>query len=256
MKAGIDEVGMGAIAGPVVVAVVAIREGAVQGLRDSKLVEEQERYRLAREIRHYADFVYVAHRTSKEIDDRGLQVCWMECMTECRDAALGRYQSIEVVADWVTSDKAKEALSQVKFLKEGDDNVYEIQAASLVAKTVRDRLMCRYGRELTVYGWEQNKGYPTKSHLEALKKHGPSRLHRKSWEKAGQKSEAAAFHPDTARLWVDGVLKHAQSKVVSDWERKFVSDMDQRLKEDEVLTARQMFFLGTAYRRVVKKERK
>lgn len=184
MRAGIDEVGTGAIAGPVVVAVVAIKPGIVEGLRDSKMIAESKRYELEKLISKEAQFIWRAQREVEFIAKNGLAQAWLACMQECVHMALEHYQSIEIVADNPPGRWPLDGLSSVKFVKDGDDTVYEIQAASIIAKTHRDRIMQKLAEKHSGYGFEIHKGYATKHHVQALKDKGPSPVHRGSWETA------------------------------------------------------------------------
>lgn len=166
------------------VGVVVIQNGAVGQLRDSKQVEESERYRLANLIKRKAAFYYVASRSAKEIDRKGLQACWYECVVECVEEVNARFQGLEILADAMSKNRWVDRLVDeygVRFCPGGDDSIYEIQAASLLAKATRDRWMRLLSRKYRGYGFEVHKGYWTKRHAEALRKKGPTSIHRKTW---------------------------------------------------------------------------
>ena len=185
LAVGMDECGMGALAGPVVVAAVVIAEGIVAGVRDSKKVAESRRYGLADAIRDKAVFVHVASRSSTEIDERGLEACWAECVAECRDAVQTRSPGLTVFCDWADKPLA-ERVANVTFVRNGDSEVYAIAAASLVAKAHHDRYMVEVGREFPQYGLGKHKGYGTPDHWAAIRKHGLTPIHRRAAAKAGR----------------------------------------------------------------------
>jgi ribonuclease HII len=182
MKAGIDEVGTGAVAGPVVVAIVVIEQGAVPGLRDSKLIAEAKRYDLAWAIKRASPFLWTAQREVDFIDRHGLAKAWLACMQECVHYVMCHFQTIEIMADNPPAKWRLDGLQGVKFMPNGDDTVYEIQAASIVAKAHRDRVMQKLAQKHPGYGLETHKGYGTKQHIQVLKDKGPSPVHRSSWQ--------------------------------------------------------------------------
>lgn len=243
--AGIDECGMGPIAGPVTAAAVVIRAHVVPGVRDSKKVSEEERYRLADLITAQALLVHVTSRSNEDIDERRLDVCWAECVAECRDAVLARFPDIEVLADWAPGAKAhQEQLAGIQFIRDGEDQVYAIAAASLVAKAHRDRYMIELDRQFPAYGLAQHKGYGTDQHWAALRTHGPSPIHRAAAAKPkAPKVEAEAFDPSRARSLLAQVNEHLRAPWLGDWERKFLGDAAARVNNGYELSPRQMYFL-------------
>lgn len=258
MRAGIDEVGTGSLAGPCAVAVVVIKEGVVPGLRDSKLVEEVQRYELARQIRKAATFYHVAMRDSKFIDRKGIGRAWFECVRDCVEEVTAWYQDIEIVADQTPNLKYARQLPQVRFCPNGDDNVYEIQAASLVAKATRDRWMCQAAVRFPNYGFQQHKGYATEKHAIALEKHGPCSIHRLSWKKCRPDPNRNSLPVDLglARTWLKKLVPMVpDSPHFSDWERKFIVSVDGSL-QDGRLTEKQMGYIAKVYNRVFKRMRR
>jgi ribonuclease HII len=175
--AGIDEVGLGPLAGPAVAAAVVLPIGArLPGLDDSKKLTAAERERLDRAIRRRAVAIGVGAVSPEQIDREGL--------TRARQLAmLGAVQSLTLPAEyllvdaWDVPDLPVPQMCVVK----GDATCASIMAASVVAKVHRDRLMVEYDRQYPGYGFAVHKGYATRSHREALRQLGPSPIHRMSW---------------------------------------------------------------------------
>lgn len=253
MRAGIDEVGLGAVAGPAVVAVVVIKPDAVQGLRDSKMLSEDSRTSFEKLIRKEAEFIWHAQRETDFITKYGLTKAWLACMQECVRHVMLHYQNIEIVADNPPGKWSLKGLEAVKFLLNGDDTVPEIQAASIIAKTHRDRIMRRLAEKHTVYGFETNKGYPTPVHIAALKKYGPSPVHRPSWKSAAEREDKpteVAFDRAKAEAAIAEVTPFLPDvHLVSEWERNFVGDMTKRIKVAD-LSPKQMYYLLRAQHKI------
>lgn len=186
---GVDEVGRGPLAGPVCVGACLVktaRQGALLGgIRDSKQLSEKRRLLWARRLRHAATKGHCKLATAliKEayIDRKGLSAALM--LAVCR--VLRRFgvapNSCRVLLDG--NLYAPRTFVFQKTIIGGDESVPLIAAASIVAKVRRDRFMCRLARRYPQYGFETHKGYGTKRHYEALRKHGISPAHRKSFLK-------------------------------------------------------------------------
>jgi ribonuclease HII len=175
--AGADEVGRGALAGPLVAAAVILPERAeIPGLRDSKLCTFPERARLAEQIFDVALATSVVRVRPDKIDRRGLQRCNLEALRRS-------LKGLGIEPDYVLFDgfpMKRLPLPHVS-VKKGDVVSTSVAAASIVAKVHRDRIMSRYHREFPVYGFKTNFGYGTPEHWAALRRHGPSRIHRRSF---------------------------------------------------------------------------
>jgi ribonuclease HII len=175
--AGVDEAGCGCWAGPVFAAAVILPlgwEGAL--LRDSKMMSARQREKSAESIRVGAVAWSVASASVEEIDALNIR----------RAAGLAQRRALEslsVPADFVLVDafKIPEATVPQKNIIRGDALVASIAAASILAKTERDRVICGLAREYPGYGFENHKGYGTKEHQSAIKKLGPCPIHRKSY---------------------------------------------------------------------------
>jgi ribonuclease HII len=175
--AGADEVGRGALAGPLVAAAVILPPGAViPGLKDSKLCTPLQRARLADRIRSEAVAVSVVRVQPWRIDRVGLQRSNLEAL---RRALKGLVEG----PDYALLDCFP--LARLPFpalgVKKGDVVSRSVAAASIVAKVHRDRVMRRYHRRYPGYGFATNVGYGTRQHWRALDKLGPSAIHRRSF---------------------------------------------------------------------------
>ena len=176
---GVDEAGRGPLAGPVVAAAVVLdRKRPIDGLRDSKLLTELQRVRLAAEIRRNAKAFAVAFASHREID--GINI--LQASLLAMERAVLR---LKLVPELVRVDgrqiplfQAQARLYRAEPIVDGDNLVPEISAASILAKVCRDRLMRRLHRRYPQYGFDQNKGYATAEHLRALEQFGPCAIHR------------------------------------------------------------------------------
>lgn len=178
--AGVDEAGRGCLAGPVVAAAVVLpRDVVLDGLDDSKKVRPDQREQLAREIRRVAS-VSVGICSEDEIDELNILWAAMEAM---RRAVFG----LRPHPDYLLIDGNRAypdcALPHQTVVK-GDARSSSIAAASIIAKTERDRIMRRLHKEHPEYHWMTNKGYPTPPHFEALEALGPTPYHRRSFKLA------------------------------------------------------------------------
>ena len=172
--AGVDEVGRGPLAGPVVAAAVVLAPGTfVQGVADSKRLSAAARERVFPEILRVASAVAIGAASVREIDRLNV----LEATALAMRRALGR---LSIAPDHVVLDglpmrglgRAHDAVVG------GDALIHSIACASIVAKVVRDRLMRRLALRHPGYGWERNAGYGTTDHLEALRRLGPTAHHR------------------------------------------------------------------------------
>ena len=185
--AGIDEAGRGPLAGDVVVAAVHFSPAALgrswKGLTDSKQLTEARREAFFEALVASEDVIItVARCTPKRIDEINiLQATW-EAM---REAAAGHAESFLLVDGKPVPDLPWESENIIK----GDRKSLSIAAASVVAKVTRDREMAALARQYPEYGFEQHKGYGTKKHLEALRKHGPCKIHRQSFRPVREAGE-------------------------------------------------------------------
>jgi ribonuclease HII len=174
--AGIDEAGRGALFGPVVAAAVVLNpKRRIVGLDDSKKLTPERRAELAPRIQEHALAWAVAEIDASRIDAWNIYQASRQAMT----AAL---QQLSVVPDYLLLDAMHlDVLIEQKSLIKGDAKSVSIAAASILAKTHRDARMNEWDAVYSGYGLAQHKGYGTPEHLEALRRLGPTPLHRNSF---------------------------------------------------------------------------
>lgn len=182
---GIDEVGRGALAGPLTVAAVALPdEPQVVGIDDSKKLSPKRREAMAAQIREVALGVGICHIPPDEIDACGmaasLRVCMGRALAACeRDiAARGNGSGADAV---LVDGNPIHLHANEKTIVKGDGKAACIAAASIVAKVTRDALMVEYAQSYPAYHFDSNKGYGSAAHIEALRELGPCELHRRSF---------------------------------------------------------------------------
>jgi ribonuclease HII len=174
--AGVDEVGRGPLAGPVVAAAVVLKAGAdLPEVTDSKLLADEVRRRLVPEIIRQSEAVGVGMVWEREIDRINILQATFAAMRQ----ALSRVGADGVIVDGTQKIPGIDLpqLAQPK----ADRTSLSVAAASIVAKVIRDDLMIHYDGRYPVYGFAQHKGYATPEHFAALDLHGPSELHRQSF---------------------------------------------------------------------------
>ena len=175
--AGVDEVGRGPLAGPVVAAAVVLDPGRrIPGLRDSKLLTESQRERLAEEIWAHALAVGLGEADAATIDKINILEATRLAM---RRALSGLENPPELVL--IDAVRLPALDSPQRAIVKGDRRCASIAAASIVAKVHRDRLMTEWDRHYPRYGFAEHKGYATAGHQAALRRYGPCPLHRRSF---------------------------------------------------------------------------
>ncbi len=223
--AGVDEAGVGPLAGPVVAAAVVFPPGtALAGVDDSKRLDSGRREELAVEIREAATAVAVGVAQVVEIDRINVYHAGILAM---RRAVEGLSEPPEhVLLD--AREIPELAIPQNRFDK-GDGLNFSIAAASIIAKTHRDRLMCELDRRYPRYGFANHKGYGTAEHQAAIRAHGPCEIHRMSFpviaELCGEFSEL--FYALRERL--EGVASRAELATFED----DLAGQRRRLAEEE-----------------------
>lgn len=184
---GVDEVGRGPLAGPVVAAaaVFPARTTPVPGVRDSKTLSAPQRLALAAALRDTALAVGLGAASCHEIDRLNIRVATALAMQRAVRRAL---HGLDAPGCTIVVDGY--AVPELGFAHEslidGDALCYSIAAAGILAKTVRDRLMGRLARRHPGYDWDRNMGYGTPGHLEAISRHGPTPHHRRSFAPVSQ----------------------------------------------------------------------
>jgi ribonuclease HII len=175
--AGVDEVGMGPLAGPVVGGAVVLEVGArIPGLNDSKLLTPDERERLDRIIRRRALAFSICAVDHAQVDRLGL-------IKARHLATAGAVAGLKIPAEYLLVDAwdvPEAPLPQMAVVR-GDRTCASIMAASIVAKVARDLTMVEYDRMYPGYGFAFHKGYATPEHRAAIRRLGPSPIHRTSW---------------------------------------------------------------------------
>jgi ribonuclease HII len=174
---GLDEVGRGCLAGPVVAAGVILKPGISNDrLRDSKAMSEKERNELAEWVKENAAFWCISQKSPAEID--GINILWasLQAMLECAE-----HENAKPGHLLVDGNKFVACLIPHTCIVKGDNRSASIAAASILAKTYRDNLMRDLHQEYPQYKWSNNVGYPTKAHFEALKQYGVTVHHRRSF---------------------------------------------------------------------------
>ncbi|MBT9155755.1 MAG: Ribonuclease HII [Firmicutes bacterium] len=174
---GMDEVGRGALAGPVTVGGVIWRQHVTgEGIRDSKALKPSERERVARYIRTEAEAFAIASRDQGYIDAHGI----VQAIQSCQVEIIAKLNPDMLLLDAFLLPKAQCRVPQQAIVK-GDQLSVSIAAASIVAKVDRDRMMCELDAQFPGLGLGSHKGYGTRGHYAALALYGPCYLHRKSF---------------------------------------------------------------------------
>jgi len=185
LECGCDEVGRGCLAGPVCAAAVILPYDYVNSeINDSKQLTEKKREVLRRQIEQDAVAFCVAEVSEKEIDRINILNASVQCMND----AVGR---LSVKPDLLLID-GNRFTDRWKIpyhcVVKGDATFLSIAAASILAKTYRDELMCRLDAEFPAYDWRHNKGYPSPKHIEAVRQYGLTPYHRRSFHLKNQLS--------------------------------------------------------------------
>ncbi len=177
--AGVDEAGRGPLAGPVVAAAVILpHKLKIKGLDDSKKLSRKRRERLYLQITERAVSFAIGIVSEKVIDKINILKATHLAMREA-------VESLTATPDFLIIDgkrKVKGFNIPAQMIPSGDAKASSIAAASIIAKVTRDRIMALFHRKYPVYGFKKHMGYATEEHIEALMKHGPSPIHRKSFE--------------------------------------------------------------------------
>jgi ribonuclease HII len=179
--AGVDEVGRGPLAGPIVACAVVLDlnvldEELILGLNDSKKINEKKRQQLAELIKEKALAYFISSRDSNDIDIKGISFC-------NNDIFLEACSSLSVRPELILSDgyTVKGIQLPNEAIVKGDTKSASIAAASIIAKVYRDSLMKEYSKKYPFYGFEENAGYGTAKHIDGIKNYGPCEVHRMSF---------------------------------------------------------------------------
>ena len=176
---GCDEAGRGPLCGPVVAAAVILDPNVtIEGLDDSKKLTEKKREKLFDIIKEKAIAYAIAEASPAEIDEINILNASMLAMRRA-------VEGLSVKADFALIDGncSRGFTIATETVVKGDAKSCSIAAASILAKVTRDRGCIELDREYPMYGIAKHKGYPTKEHMDAVKEHGPSPIHRKTFLK-------------------------------------------------------------------------
>ena len=176
---GVDEAGRGPLCGPVVAAAVILpKDAVIEGLNDSKKLTEKKREKLFDIIKAEAVAYAIAEASAEEIDEINILNASMLAMKRAIEA-------LPVPADFALIDgNCKRGIPiPAETVVKGDAISASIAAASILAKVTRDRQCIELDKEYPEYGIAKHKGYPTKDHMDAVRKYGPAPIHRKSFLK-------------------------------------------------------------------------
>lgn len=175
--AGVDEVGMGCLAGPVIAAAVVLPPHiSIPGIDDSKALSPTQRETLAQEIRRTAPVIGIGMVTPSDIDRLNIHRAGLQAM-QLAIASLTPQPEYVLIDGRFTLPLG---IPQQALIR-GDQQSYSIAAASIIAKVYRDQVMVQYHDQYPVYGFARHKGYGTPEHLAALRTYGPCPIHRRSY---------------------------------------------------------------------------
>jgi ribonuclease HII len=238
LLAAVDEVGRGALAGPVTVGVVLLAadcKPAPFGVADSKLLTPQARQRLVPRIRRWALDSAVGHASAAEIDQIGI-------IAALRLAAERAISQLSLMPEWILLDGNHDYLTPpgtlelfglpvlsaepdrwrcsvpVRTLIKGDMRCSSIAAASVLAKTERDAMLISYAEQYPHYGFAENKAYASRQHLLALAEHGPCEIHRCSWNLPGLAARLAEGDLELADDELELVAEQALGVPGAEWD--------------------------------------
>jgi len=177
LRGGVDEVGRGPLAGPVVAAAVIFERGVrLEGVRDSKRVPIRQRQELSDLIRRTAVSWAIGAATVAEVDQYNVHQATLLAM---RRAVYGL--NVTPTYLYVDGTVYPDVRCPGKAVVRADQSIHVVAAASILAKVARDRVMVAMSKEYPGYGFERHKGYPTSSHLDTLGRLGPCAIHRTSY---------------------------------------------------------------------------
>lgn len=183
---GIDEVGRGSLMGPVVSAAIFISGSdsmadltVLRGIQDSKLISAQARNKLYKKL--ISTYPYAIGQAScKEIDRFGIRYATYLSMSRAYRQLISKYQIDYVLIDGRKS-VVKLPISNAFYFTHGDNKIYSIAAASIIAKVYRDKLIIKLHEKYPCFNWKANKGYATLEHRKAIREYGISPYHRRTF---------------------------------------------------------------------------
>lgn len=178
LECGVDEVGRGScISGVWTAACILDPNKPIEGLRDSKKLSPKKREALSEEIKEKALCWCIAQATLEEVEELNIHFATLLAMKRAVEGL-----SIVPQKVYVDGIHLPDIVIPAEAIIKGDDLIPAISAASILAKVDRDKVMTDYHQLYPEYGFDKNKGYLTKDHMEALQKYGPCPIHRKTYE--------------------------------------------------------------------------
>ena len=182
---GVDEAGRGPLAGPVVAAAVVLPHEILLAepspFQDSKKLSPQEREELFHLLRQCGAKFAIGKASPEEIDRLNIRQATLLAMKRAVKNLIRRHRISQIDLALVDGDRLGDLGVPSLFIVDGDEVCPLISAASIVAKVARDRLMIAYDKRYPHYGFAKHKGYPTREHIEAIRKFGPCPIHRLSF---------------------------------------------------------------------------
>jgi ribonuclease HII len=180
--AGLDEAGRGPLAGPVVAAAAVMKKSLrkidiLREVKDSKKLSPKKREKLYKILKNCPFVEWGIGRVSEKVIDK------INILEATKLAMKKAIKKLKRKPDFLILDgnfKIDVKISQKSIIK-GDEKVFSCASASILAKVYRDKIMRKYHKKYPRYGFDKHKGYPTKYHFKMLKKHGPCKIHRKSF---------------------------------------------------------------------------
>ena len=173
---GVDEVGRGPLAGPVYASAVVFKAIEIDGINDSKKLTPKKRENLFNKIVENQFKYSIGISSVEEIEE-------LNILKASHLAMKRAVEALEIIPDLILIDGNSSPSFpndyNVKNIVKGDNVSYSIACASIIAKVTRDKLMIDISKQFPEYGFDKNKGYGTKSHIESIKKNGPCKIHRK-----------------------------------------------------------------------------
>jgi ribonuclease HII len=241
---GGDECGRGSWAGPMVVCMAAIKPGRVDGVRDSKTIPRERIPELARALMDACISYKVVMLSAKFIDDHGLEKAWNKGMCEAL-AAIRKECDYDAIIDGYALPTEGD---RVTAFPKADTMVYQVSAASIIAKSHQMNEMATADRNYPQYEFCNSMGYGTKRHMELLKKYGPCPIHRQSFRPVASPDdpfdrEGLKFTPQAAAGMLSKLEGFENSTFAGLWEKQFITDCKGKLNTGKGLSSRDMFFL-------------
>ncbi|MFH5822484.1 ribonuclease HII [Georgenia sp. AZ-5] len=265
LVAGMDEVGRGALAGPVTVGVAVVGPSTSRrmpkGLADSKLLTPRAREDLVPPVRAWCTGSAVGHASPEEIDELGiiaaLRLAGRRALAAlAADGLVPGVVILDGVHDWLSEPAQGQLFAPeppevlvpgtgappppmppVRTQVKADQSCAVVAAASVLAKVERDAIMVGLAAEQPAYGWAGNKGYSAPEHIEALREHGPCALHRRSWRLPGLDDGVEACLADAADLAGLGELGPDEDAELAGLGDDLEADLDVDEAEDPALDA-------------------